>query len=98
MKATTNTTGDERESLEHICEVLCEIGPWDEIDGDGWEGQIIADHMKRLVRGLRRIVEDQQKLLACYRTGGHPSGALLDRLRDGREWLALLDDGSEVPA
>jgi hypothetical protein len=38
------------EGIEDICSALMESGLWHEIDGDGTEYSIIADHVRRLVR------------------------------------------------
>lgn len=40
---------EDRQALDHICEFLCRIGGWDEIDGDGDEGSIIVDHIGRIL-------------------------------------------------
>lgn len=37
---------------DHICQALLEVGGWDEIDGDGTDASIIADHIRRLPRVL----------------------------------------------
>ncbi len=42
----------DEEGVEHICDALIEVGPWDEIDGDGTEASIIADHIRDLPRLL----------------------------------------------
>lgn len=34
--------------VEYVCEALMEVGGWDEIDGDGDDASIIADHIRRL--------------------------------------------------
>lgn len=34
--------------VELICEALMEVGGWEEIDGDGDNASIIADHIRRL--------------------------------------------------
>lgn len=38
------------DGIEHICDALMASGLWHEIDGDGTEYSIIADHIRRLVR------------------------------------------------
>jgi hypothetical protein len=40
---------EDRQALDHICQFLCRIGGWDEIDGDGDEGSIIVDHIGRIL-------------------------------------------------
>ena len=42
--------GIDEDGVEHICHALIEVGPWDEIDGDGTEASIIADHIRDLGR------------------------------------------------
>ena len=42
----------DEDGVEHICHALIEVGPWDEIDGDGTEASIIADHIRDLARLL----------------------------------------------
>ena len=44
--------GIDEDGIEHICDALIEVGPWDEIDGDGTEASIIADHIRDLARLL----------------------------------------------
>jgi len=38
------------DGIEHICDALMASGLWHEIDGDGTEYSIIADHIRVLVR------------------------------------------------
>lgn len=40
--------GIDEDGIDHICAALIEVGPWDEIDGDGTEASIIADHIRDL--------------------------------------------------
>lgn len=42
--------GIDEDGIDHICDALMEVGPWDEIDGDGTEASIIADHIRDLPR------------------------------------------------
>ena len=44
--------GIDEDGIDHICDALMEVGPWDEIDGDGTEASIIADHIRDLPRLL----------------------------------------------
>ena len=44
--------GIDEDGIDHICAALMEVGPWDEIDGDGTEASIIADHIRDLARRL----------------------------------------------
>ena len=44
--------GIDEDGIDHICAALIEVGPWDEIDGDGTEASIIADHIRDLARLL----------------------------------------------
>lgn len=42
----------DEDGVDHIIDALVEVGPWDEIDGDGTEASIIADHIRDLPRLL----------------------------------------------
>jgi hypothetical protein len=55
----------DEEGVEHICDALIEVGPWDEIDGDGTEASIIADHIRDLPRLL---AHDHARLTEEVRT------------------------------
>lgn len=36
-----------------VVDALMDVGPWDEIDGDGDPGSILADHIRQLPRFIR---------------------------------------------
>ncbi len=40
--------GIDAAEVEEICQALCEVGGWSEIDGDGTNASLIIDHIRRL--------------------------------------------------
>lgn len=58
--------GMSEDDVEYVCEALMEVGGWDEIDGDGTNASIIADHIRRLPHVLadRAAEAPQPRVLA----------------------------------
>lgn len=54
--------------VEAVCDALIEVGPWDEIDGDGTEASILPEHIATLGRNMDELVE------ALHRYGLHQLG------------------------
>ena len=90
----------DEDGVEHICHALIEVGPWDEIDGDGTEASIIADHIRDLARLLDAapvgLTEAEQATVQRYRDYDNrayrPLLAIIDRLS-----AAPVDDRERVP-
>jgi hypothetical protein len=71
----------DEEGVEHICDALIEVGPWDEIDGDGTEASIIADR----IRELGRLLAEAATPLSEGEAGklvGTPGEPDIDRLAE----------------
>lgn len=68
-----------REFIETICDTLVEVGPWEEIDGDGTEGSVISDHITELAGIMQEAVALLRKAQEFY---GEIDGTITEFLAD----------------
>lgn len=73
--------GMSEDDVEHVCEALMEVGGWAEIDGDGTNATIIADHIRWLPGVLAEQAAEapQPKVLAEVPTLPQPAVKASDK-------------------
>lgn len=77
------------DGIVHICDALMRARLWHEIDGDGTEFTVIADHVDQLVRQHDEAIDLLRRAVRCI-----PGGATKcwETRRDIGAWLAEVDE------